>query len=75
MLNQEAHQIVNICQLNKYITFILMYKYNRGMVPNIFNDIFKKYTQSHNYNMKQHIAYTIPDQYQTIHKHCGILLS
>ena len=29
---------MNIYQLNKCITGILMYKHNRGMLPNILND-------------------------------------
>ena len=37
-----------------------MYKHSRGMLPNIFNDMFMKHTPSHNYNMRQHIAYKIP---------------
>ena len=52
----KAHQIMNIYQLNKYVTCILKYKHSRGMLPNIFNDIFMKHTLSHNYNMRQHIA-------------------
>ena len=56
----KAHQIRNIYQLNKYETCILMYKHNRGMLPNIFNDMFIKHTPSHNYNMRQYIPYKIP---------------
>ena len=48
---------MNIYQLNKYVTSILMYKRNRGMLPNIFNDMFIKHTPSHNYNMRQHVDY------------------
>ena len=46
----KVHQIMNIYQLNKYVTCIIMYKHNRGMLPNIFNDMFIKHTPSHNYN-------------------------
>ena len=68
MLNSEvihnvlykAHHIMNIYRLNKYVTCIVMYKHNRGMLPNIFNDMVIKHTPSHNYNMRQHIAYKIP---------------
>ena len=52
----KTHQIMNIYQLNKPVTYILMYKYNRGMLPNIFNDKFMKYTPSHNNSMRQHVA-------------------
>ena len=55
----KTHQIMKIYQLNKYVTCILMYKHNRGMLPNIFNDMLMKHTPSHNYNMR-HIAYKIP---------------
>jgi len=34
----KAHQIMTIDQLNKYVTCILMYKHNKGILPNIFND-------------------------------------
>ena len=51
---------MNIYQLNKYVTCILMYNHNRGMLTNIFNDMFMKHTASHNYNMRQHITYKIP---------------
>ena len=37
-----------------------MYKRNRRMLPNIFNDMLIKHTTSHNYHMRQHIAYKIP---------------
>ena len=30
------------------------------MLLNIFNDMFVKHTPSHNYNMRQHVAYKIP---------------
>ena len=53
----KAYQIMNIYQLNRYVTCILMYKHNMGMLPNTFNDM--KHTRSHNYNMRQHIAYKI----------------
>ncbi len=55
----KAHQIMNIYQMNKYVTCILMYKRNRGMLPNTFNDMFMKHTPSHNYNMRQHVAFKI----------------
>ena len=47
---------MNIYQRNKYVTCILMYKHNRGMVPTIFNDMFMKHTPPHNYSMGQHTA-------------------
>ena len=56
----KAHQIMTICQLNKYVTCILMYKHIRGILPNICNDMFMKHTPTHNYNVIQHIAYKIP---------------
>ena len=56
----KAHQIMNIYQLNKYVTCILIYKHNMCMLRNIFNDMFIKHTPSHNHNMRQHIAYKIP---------------
>ena len=57
----KANQIMNIYQLNKYLTCILMYKHYRGILLNIFNDILMKHTPSHTYNMRQHIiAYKIP---------------
>ena len=56
----KAYKIMNIYQLNKYVTCILMYTHNRGMLPNIFNDMFMKHTPSHNYNMRQHVAYKLP---------------
>ena len=37
-----------------------MYKHNRGMLPNIFNDMSTRHTPAHNYNMRRHIAYKIP---------------
>ena len=40
------------------MTFILMYKHNKGMLPNIFNDMLMKHTPSHNYNMRKKLAYT-----------------
>ena len=52
-LSFNAHQIMNISQLNKSVTFLLMYKYYTGMLTHVFNDIFKKHTPSHNYNTKQ----------------------
>ena len=48
---------MNIYQLTKYVTCILMYKHSRGMLPNI---LFMKHTSSHNYNMRQYVAYKIP---------------
>ena len=42
----KTHQIMSIYQLNKYVTCILMYKHNREMLPNIFNDMFMKHTPS-----------------------------
>ena len=51
---------MTIYQLNKFVTCILMYKHNRGILSNIFNDMFMMHTPSHNYNMRQHIAYKIP---------------
>ena len=59
-----------------------MYKHNRGILPNIFNDMFMKHTPSHNYNMRQHNSLqntTLQNQYQTKHTHLliqnyGILL-
>ena len=30
------------------------------MLPNIFNDTFLKHPPSHNYDMRQHVAYKIP---------------
>ena len=80
MLNLEvihvlfrADQIMNIYQLNKYVTCILMYKRNRGMLPNILNDVFMKQTPSHNYSMRQH-NYSLQNtklqnQCQTKHTH------
>ena len=53
----KAHQIMNIYQMNKYITCILMYKHNRGMLQNIYIDLSMKHTPSHTYNMRQYIAY------------------
>ena len=53
----KVQQIMNIYKLNKYVTCILMYKHNKGLFPNIFNDMFMNHTPSHNYNMRQHVAY------------------
>ena len=68
----KAHEVINIYQQKKCVTCILMYKHNRGMLPNILNDMFMKHTPSHNYNMRQNIAYkntTLQNQYQTKHTH------
>ena len=68
-LKHKAPQIMNIYQLNKYVTCILMYRHNRGMLPNIFNDMFIKHTTSHNYNMRQQNSLqntTLQKQYQTM---------
>ena len=51
---------MNIYQLNKYISCVLMYKHNRGMLPNIFNDMLTQHITSHNHNMRQEKVYKIP---------------
>ena len=49
--------MLNSDVIHMFYLLILMYKHNR---PNIFNDMFMKHTLSHNYNMRQHVAYKIP---------------
>ena len=56
----KAHQITNIYQLNKYMTYVLMCKHTSGMLLNLFNYMFKKHMPSYNNNMRQHITYKIP---------------
>ena len=50
---------MHIYDLDKYVTCILMYKHDRVVLPNIVNDMFMEHKPSHNYNMRQHIAYKI----------------
>ena len=65
MLNLQTHifylkhKIMNIYQLNKYVSCVLMYKHNSGMLPNTFNDMLTKHIISHNHNMRQETVYTI----------------
>ena len=56
----KTYQIMNIYQLNKYISCVLMYTHNNGMLPNIFNDMFTHHIMLHSYKMRQEITYKIP---------------
>ena len=47
------HQIMSIYQLNQYISCVLMYKHNRGMLPNIFNDMLTHHIMLHSYKLRQ----------------------
>ena len=47
---------MNIYQHNKYVTCILIYKHNSGILPNIFNDMFMKHPHT---IKRKHIAYKI----------------
>ena len=46
------HQIMKIYQINKYVSCVLMYKHNRGMLPNVFNDMLTHHIMSHSHKMK-----------------------
>ena len=47
-----------------------MYKHDRGMLPNIFNDMFMKHKPSHNYNHEAHkqntFTYVGPKLWNTV---------
>ena len=66
-------QIINIYQLNKYISCVLMYKHKRGMLQNIFYDMLTHHIMLHSYKMRQEITYKIPycktNTRQNIHWH------
>ena len=53
---------------------LYMHKHNRGVLLNMFNDMFVKHTPSHNYDM---IVKPIPDETHSLRlvPNCGILLS
>ena len=53
---------MNIFQINKYVTCILMYKYIRGMLPNIFNEMFMKHTRFED-NISLNLFKTFMKQY------------
>ena len=50
---------MNIYQINKYISCVLMYKHNRGMLPNICNDMLTHHIMLHSCEMRQLITYKI----------------
>ena len=53
-------KVLNIYQINKYITGIFMFKYNRGLLPNIFDTMFSKQTDVHKYCTRQNDLFTLP---------------
>ena len=44
---------MNIYQVNKYTCCDFMYKHNRGMLPEIFNDMTTLNVSPHSHNMRQ----------------------
>ena len=55
-----SYQIMNIYDVNKYLCCILMYKHNRGMLPDIYHDVFVLQISTHKYNTRQEVTYKIP---------------
>ena len=53
-------QIMNIYQINKYMSCILMFKHNKAMLPTLFNDVFVLSPMTHIYCTRQKFAYKIP---------------
>ena len=51
---------MNIYQVSKYICCGIMYKHNRGMLPEIFNDMITLNVSPHSLNTRQETVYKIP---------------
>ena len=62
----KIQQIMNIYQVNKYICCDFMFKHNRGMLPEIFNDMITINVSPHSYNTRQETVYKIPYSYTKI---------
>ena len=54
-----SYQIMNTYEINKCLCCILMFKHNRGMLPDMFNDVFVLQISTHKYNTRQEVTYKI----------------
>ncbi len=53
-------KVLNIYQLNKYVTGIFMYKFYKCLLPNIFDNMFVKQMEKHGYSTRQNQSYSLP---------------
>ena len=53
-------KILPLSKISDYSIIILMYKYARGMLPSVFNDMFIRNYEIHSYNTRQTTKITAP---------------
>jgi hypothetical protein len=53
-------KVLNIYQINKYVTGIFMFTYTKGLLPDIFNNMFLKQVDKHNYSTRQNQSFALP---------------
>ena len=52
-------QIMNVYLINTYLCCILMFMYNKGMLPALFNDVFVLSTMTHKCSTRKKLTYKI----------------
>ena len=52
--------VLNVYQINQYVTGIFMYKYNKCLLPNIFENMYERQSDKHNYCTRQNQYYSLP---------------
>jgi len=53
-------KVLNIYQINKYITGIFMFKYDKGLLPNIFDNMFSRQIDVHSHSTRNRETFTLP---------------
>jgi len=53
-------KVLDIYQINKYITGIFMFKYDKGLLPNIFDSMFSRQTDLHSYCTRHNKLFSLP---------------
>ena len=71
-------KILPLSKISDYSIIILMYKYARGMLPSVFNDMFIRNYEIHSYNTRQSTKIHVPKvktaAYHNSFKYKGTLL-